>query len=89
MGREADSKQSPVAPHPHLHAYYSEVDDRQRFVNRLFDRGARHYTWINHVMSFGTGVWYRREALLRAGFKESDLDGTWQPFMTAHYRKQR
>lgn len=69
MGREADSRQSPVAPHPHLPDYYSDVDDRRRFVNRLFDRGARHYTWINHVMSFGTGVWYRREALLRAGLQ--------------------
>jgi demethylmenaquinone methyltransferase/2-methoxy-6-polyprenyl-1,4-benzoquinol methylase len=33
----------------------------------MFDRTARHYDWINSVMSFGSGVWYRREALKRVG----------------------
>lgn len=33
----------------------------------MFDRTARHYDWINSIMSFGSGVWYRREALKRAG----------------------
>jgi len=35
----------------------------------MFDRGSRHYTWINNVMSLGSGVWYRRDALRRAGLK--------------------
>jgi demethylmenaquinone methyltransferase/2-methoxy-6-polyprenyl-1,4-benzoquinol methylase len=35
----------------------------------MFDKTAHHYDWINSVMSFGSGVWYRREALKRTGVK--------------------
>ena len=38
----------------------------------MFDRTAQHYDWINAVMSFGSGVWYRREALKRAGVSTGD-----------------
>ena len=62
-----DHGDTPVAPHPPLASYYREQDERRRFVRSLFDRGARHYTWINRVMSLGTGFRYRREALQRAG----------------------
>jgi len=57
----------PLVPHPPLERYYQGADGRRPFVNRLFDSGARHYHWINRVMSLGSGVWYRREALRRAG----------------------
>jgi demethylmenaquinone methyltransferase/2-methoxy-6-polyprenyl-1,4-benzoquinol methylase len=57
----------PVAPHPPLEAYYQDADHRRGWVDRMFDRTARHYDWINSVMSFGSGIWYRREALKRAG----------------------
>jgi demethylmenaquinone methyltransferase/2-methoxy-6-polyprenyl-1,4-benzoquinol methylase len=33
----------------------------------LFNVSARHYDWINNVLSLGTGVRYRKDALLRAG----------------------
>lgn len=55
-----------VAPHPTLGQYYPDDGARRPFVARLFDSGARHYHWINLVMSFGSGVWYRRDALKRA-----------------------
>ncbi len=59
----------PLAPHGTLPGYYRAPNERQPFVDDLFDRSARHYDWICNVMSFGSGVWYRRQALLRAGLK--------------------
>lgn len=60
-----------MAPHPPLLSYYHEQGERQRFVRGLFDSGAAHYTWINRVMSLGTGVRYRRKALCRSGLQPS------------------
>jgi len=62
-----DSSQRPVAPHPPLDVYDHDAAARRGYVDRLFDTSARHYWWINSVMSFGSGVWYRRKALERAG----------------------
>jgi len=39
-------------------------------VGKIFDSTAVHYDWINNVMSFGTGVSYRRDALRRAGISK-------------------
>jgi len=71
---------SPLPPHSPLEHYYRHdrrggdvernrrsVDDRREFVIDLFDRTAPHYNWLNRVMSFGSGLRYRREALERAG----------------------
>ena len=33
----------------------------------MFNASAEHYDWITNVMSFGSGEWYRKQALLRAG----------------------
>src|SRR5690606_8600251 len=40
---------------------------RQRYVNDLFDSTALDYDRIERLMSFGSGSWYRRDALRRAG----------------------
>ncbi|MEN8163164.1 MAG: class I SAM-dependent methyltransferase [Acidobacteriota bacterium] len=61
------SKRTPVAPHPPLPQYYEKAEDRRSFVDRIFDDTAVHYDWINNVMSLGSGVVYRRDALRRAG----------------------
>jgi demethylmenaquinone methyltransferase / 2-methoxy-6-polyprenyl-1,4-benzoquinol methylase len=71
---------SPLPPHSPLEHYYRDyrhggdversgrsVDGRRQFVIDLFDRTAPHYNWLNRVMSFGSGLRYRREALERAG----------------------
>lgn len=42
-------------------------DARGQFVTGLFDRAAPHYDRINGWMSLGSGRWYRRWALERAG----------------------
>jgi demethylmenaquinone methyltransferase/2-methoxy-6-polyprenyl-1,4-benzoquinol methylase len=55
------------APHPPLEKYYPGEAQRRGFVTGIFDRTAAHYDWINRVMSLGSGVRYRRDALRRAG----------------------
>ena len=57
----------PVPPHPLLTTYYTSQHERSIFIRRLFDRSAAEYDSVNTLLSFGSGRWYRREALRRAG----------------------
>ncbi len=57
----------PLKPHPVLPKYYPDLAQRPAFVQGLFDRTARYYDHINRLLSFGSGSWYRRRALSRAG----------------------
>jgi demethylmenaquinone methyltransferase/2-methoxy-6-polyprenyl-1,4-benzoquinol methylase len=52
-----------------LRPYYTSEDQRQPFVVSLFDEAARHYDRVCRIMSFGSGDWYRRQALRRAGLR--------------------
>jgi len=63
---------TPVAPHPPLQEFYSEAGDRERFVKDLFDGTAPWYDWAIAFLSFGSGSWYRRQVLTRAGLSKSD-----------------
>ncbi len=65
--RDPDRPRGPVAPHPPLTGYYQEPDRRRGWVDHMFDSTARHYDWITRLMSFGSGNWYRRDALRRLG----------------------
>lgn len=56
-------------PHPVLDQYYDSAEKRETKVQEMFDRSAIHYDWITKFMSFGSGRWYRKQALLRAGFE--------------------
>ena len=56
-----------LAPHPLLKSYYADEPGRKRRVNEMFDESAPHYDWITGAMSFGTGRWYRGDALRRHG----------------------
>ena len=58
----------PRAPHPVLRTYY-EAGGREAFVSDLFDGAARHYDRVCGLMSLGSGAWYRRRALERAGLR--------------------
>ena len=62
-----EHRQQPVAPHPPLSRYYGQDSERERFLQRLFDRTAPAYDRINALASLGTGHWYRRRALRLAG----------------------
>ena len=60
-------KRSAPAPHPPLPRYYGQAAGRDAFVRNLFDSAAPSYDQINTAFSFGSGAWYRRDALRRAG----------------------
>ena len=56
-------------PHPVLDRYYEHEGDRASFITALFDGAARHYDRIGHLLALGTGPYYRRHALERAGLE--------------------
>ena len=60
---------TPTPPHPVLAKYYSRAADRQSFVGALFDGAARHYNRMGVMLDLGSGPWYRRSALQRAGLR--------------------
>lgn len=58
---------APLPPHAPLPAYYADADDRRRFLTRIFDDTAPDYDRIERLLALGSGPWYRRMALQRAG----------------------
>ena len=57
------------APHPPLREYYTLETERRAWVRQMFDRTAGDYDRIERVMALGSGSWYRRRALRRAGLQ--------------------
>ncbi len=55
----------PLAPHPLLSDYYSNMENRREKVDQMFDDSAEYYDWITDLMSFGSGRNYRKQALNR------------------------
>lgn len=67
-----DRDAAPVhLPHAPLPAYYQPDDaaKREAFLRRTFDDTAVDYNRLEKILGLGTGSWYRRQALLRAGLK--------------------
>jgi demethylmenaquinone methyltransferase / 2-methoxy-6-polyprenyl-1,4-benzoquinol methylase len=58
---------SGAEPHRPLTQHYAAPSERSGFVRNLFNGTAADYDRINGVFSLGTGGWYRRQALRRAG----------------------
>jgi demethylmenaquinone methyltransferase / 2-methoxy-6-polyprenyl-1,4-benzoquinol methylase len=58
-------------PHAPLPDYYPDGDAAARdgFIQRTFDSTAGDYDRLEKVLGLGTGSWYRRQALVRAGLK--------------------
>ena len=56
-----------IAPHPPLTDYYRDPARREEYVRDIFDETAPWYDWATRFLSFGSGDWYRREALRRVG----------------------
>ena len=66
--RESETHaQAPLAPHPTLEKYYAGPEHKRSFVRRIFDESAGEYDRVERMMALGTGPWYRRQALRRAG----------------------
>jgi demethylmenaquinone methyltransferase / 2-methoxy-6-polyprenyl-1,4-benzoquinol methylase len=68
-GLDVTTGAAPAGAEPHrpLTRWYAEPAERAGFVRDLFNGTAADYDRINGVFSFGTGGWYRRQALRRAG----------------------
>lgn len=65
-----DSPDQPVrVPHSPLPSYYRSDDPaaREAFLRKTFDDTAVDYDRLEKILGLGTGSWYRRQALLRAG----------------------
>jgi demethylmenaquinone methyltransferase / 2-methoxy-6-polyprenyl-1,4-benzoquinol methylase len=56
-------------PHPVLDRYYRREEERDSFVATLFDGAAKYYDRVGHVLALGSGPFYRRNALRRAGLR--------------------
>jgi demethylmenaquinone methyltransferase / 2-methoxy-6-polyprenyl-1,4-benzoquinol methylase len=69
--RETDPlvRQAPQVPHSPLRAYYRREEERREWVRGLFDRTAGDYERMERLMALGSGSWYRRRALQRAGLQ--------------------
>lgn len=55
------------APHPILAQYYENDVEKRRFIRTIFDSTAKNYDRVDRLLAFGSGSWYRRRALVRAG----------------------
>ena len=67
MSQDRRAGQARLAPHPVLSAYFRDERERRTVVDHLFDVSAAHYDAVISAMSLGSGRWYRRQALQRAG----------------------
>ena len=56
-----------LPPHPVLDEYYPEAGARRGYVGDIFDDTSVDYDRIEKLIGFGSGPWYRHQALLRAG----------------------
>lgn len=59
-----------LPPHPDLKQYYSHPKAKRGFLRDIFDDTAPDYDRIESVLALGSGSWYRRRALARAGLRE-------------------
>lgn len=62
---DTESPAEMLPPHPALSRYYQ--GSKRPFLRQIFDQGAADYDRIERVMALGSGSWYRRRALCRAG----------------------
>ena len=56
-------------PHSLLAEHYDVAEEKQTFLRKIFDDSAPHYESIARLGFFGSGQWYRRDALRRAGLR--------------------
>ncbi len=57
----------PLAPHPELTAFYGDRGSREGYVRKLFSETAGDYDRLENLLGLGSGRWYRRRAIVRAG----------------------
>ena len=84
------NKLAPVAHAPHvpLTDYYADEQSRGSFVRDMFDSTAEDYDRMEHILGFGTGMWYRGQALERAGRVADFLEFAETLVTDAHHRRE-
>ncbi|WP_300449212.1 class I SAM-dependent methyltransferase [Accumulibacter sp.] len=65
--RDHDNAAVVQAPHPPLTEYYAGESRRRDWLRTVFDNSAIDYDRVERLLALGSGSWYRRRALLRAG----------------------
>ncbi len=63
-------KASELPPQAKLESHYKNEEERRQLVREMFDEAAEGYDRAEMLTSLGTGRWYRRQALKRAGLTE-------------------
>ena len=53
--------------------YYENPSQRRSSMRDLFNGSAQHYDKVNQIFSLGSGAWYRRSRLRRAGVRPGVL----------------
>ncbi len=64
-----EDRQDTVRSQMLVDGYYADPAQRLRNVRALFNRTARYYDGVNSLFSLGSGAWYRRTRLRRAGVR--------------------
>lgn len=63
------ARTAPRAPISLLPQYWSDEGTRRKYLDRLFDDTAGDYDFVENLLGLGSGPWYRRTALRRAGLE--------------------
>jgi demethylmenaquinone methyltransferase / 2-methoxy-6-polyprenyl-1,4-benzoquinol methylase len=57
----------PLPPHPLVPGLYASNGEKREWLRRIFDDTAADYDRVESWLSLGSGRWYRRQAIKRAG----------------------
>ena len=69
MNDQTTAANSVRAPHVPLTDYYADEAGRPAFVRTMFDSTAEDYDRMESILGLGSGLWYRGQALERAGLR--------------------
>jgi len=69
MSNSGPSKQTVNTPHQPITDYYATEAERAGYIRNMFDATSVDYDRIESLLALGTGQWYRRQALKRAGLE--------------------
>ena len=56
-----------LPPHPDMPQYAHDAGRKRQYLRDMFDATAPDYDRVERAMALGSGRWYRRQALQRAG----------------------
>jgi demethylmenaquinone methyltransferase / 2-methoxy-6-polyprenyl-1,4-benzoquinol methylase len=67
MQSQSPRAKAVASPIPAMPEYFKNDDEKRRFLTGIFDRTAPDYDRMERLLGLGSGSWYRRQALMRAG----------------------